>query len=87
MARKDETDLSRYDWTKATRGKYKEKASRSLGLAVVDSKLTESGQPRMLPKAFMSSHFPNAVTGVLRGNTITLDVPVPPPTAIALGLP
>ena len=26
----------------------------------------------------MLSHFPNAVTGVLHGTTITLDAPVPP---------
>jgi hypothetical protein len=38
MARKSETDLNRYDWTRATRGKYVEKARRSLEVIVIDKK-------------------------------------------------
>jgi hypothetical protein len=38
MARKDETDLSRYDWTRATRGKYVAKARRSLEVILIDKK-------------------------------------------------
>jgi hypothetical protein len=38
MARKSETDPSRYDWTRATRGKYVEKARRSLEIIVIDKK-------------------------------------------------
>ncbi len=38
MARKSETDLSRYDWSRATRGKYVEKARRSLEVIVIDKK-------------------------------------------------
>ncbi len=39
MARsKVETDLSRYDWSRASRGKYVEKARRSLEILVVDKK-------------------------------------------------
>ena len=39
MARKSETDLSRYDLTKGTRGKYLEKARRSFETIVVDKKI------------------------------------------------
>ena len=39
MARKSETDLSRYDFTKATRGKYLNKARRSFETVVVDKKV------------------------------------------------
>ncbi len=38
MARNSETDLSRYDWTRATRGKYVKKARRSLEVVVIDKK-------------------------------------------------
>jgi hypothetical protein len=38
MARKSETDLSRHDWTQATRGKYVEKARRSLEVIVIDKR-------------------------------------------------
>jgi hypothetical protein len=39
MARKSETDLSRYDLSKGTRGKYVEKAQRSFETIVVDKKV------------------------------------------------
>ena len=47
MARgKSETDLARYDWTRASRGKYTEKARRSLEVLVVDKKtITALGGP------------------------------------------
>ena len=38
MGRKAETDLSRYDFSKAKRGKYLQKAQRSLETIVVDKK-------------------------------------------------
>jgi hypothetical protein len=38
MARRAETDLNRYDWTRAARGKYVEKARRSLEVLAVDRK-------------------------------------------------
>ena len=39
MARKSETDLSRYDLTRATRGKYAERARRSFETIIVDKKV------------------------------------------------
>jgi hypothetical protein len=39
MARKSETDLSRHDLTRRTRGKYVEKARRSFETIVVDKKV------------------------------------------------
>lgn len=39
MARKSETELSRYDLTRGTRGKYLEKARRSFETIVVDRKI------------------------------------------------
>ncbi len=39
MARKSETDLSRYDLTRGTRGKYVEKARRSFETIVVDKRV------------------------------------------------
>jgi hypothetical protein len=39
MARKSETDLSRYDLTRGTRGKYVEKARRSFETIIVDKKV------------------------------------------------
>jgi hypothetical protein len=39
MARKNETDLSRYDLTRGTRGKYFEKARRSFETIIVDKKV------------------------------------------------
>jgi hypothetical protein len=38
MARKNEAELSGYDWTEATRGKYAAKARRSLEVIVIDKK-------------------------------------------------
>jgi hypothetical protein len=35
MARRDETDLRRYDWSRAERGKYVAKAKRSFALVAV----------------------------------------------------
>ncbi len=42
MARNDETDLNRYDWSKATRGKYVEKARRSFETIVIDKKTAKA---------------------------------------------
>jgi hypothetical protein len=42
MARKNETDLSRYDLTKGSRGKYVERARRSFETIVVDKKVLET---------------------------------------------
>ena len=39
MARKSETDLSRYDLTRGTRGKYFEKARRSFETIIIDKKV------------------------------------------------
>jgi hypothetical protein len=39
MARKSETDLSRYDLARGTRGKYFERARRSFETIVVDKKV------------------------------------------------
>jgi hypothetical protein len=39
MARKKETDLSRYDLTRGTRGKYLEKARRSFETLIIDKKV------------------------------------------------
>jgi hypothetical protein len=39
MARKSETDLSRYDLTRGARGKYLEKALRSFETVIVDKKV------------------------------------------------
>ncbi len=39
MARKSETDLSRYDLSRGTRGKYAERARRSFETIVVDKKV------------------------------------------------
>jgi hypothetical protein len=40
MARKRETDLSRYDLARGTRGKYREKARRSFETIIVDKKVS-----------------------------------------------
>ena len=49
MARKSETDLSRYDWTKAERGKYAARARRSLETISVDKKVLKTlGGPEAL---------------------------------------
>ncbi len=40
MARKSETDLSRYDLSRGSRGKYVEKAQRSFDTVVVDKKVS-----------------------------------------------
>ena len=47
MARsRSETGLARYDWTRAARGKYADKARRSLEVLVVDKKtVTALGGP------------------------------------------
>jgi len=42
MARKSETDLTRYDWSKAERGKYLEKAKRSFESVLLDRKAVET---------------------------------------------
>jgi hypothetical protein len=42
MAQKSETDLSRYEWSKATRGKYLEKAKRSFESVLLDRKAVET---------------------------------------------
>lgn len=42
MARKSETDLTRYDWSKAARGKYLEKAKRSFESVLLDRKAVET---------------------------------------------
>ena len=42
MARKSETDLTRYDWTKATRGKYLQKANRSFESVILDRKAVKT---------------------------------------------
>jgi len=39
MARRNETDLSRYDLNRGTRGKYFEKARRSFETIIVDKKV------------------------------------------------
>lgn len=39
MARKRETDLTRYDLARGTRGKYLEKARRSFETIIVDKKI------------------------------------------------
>ncbi|HEX3346211.1 MAG TPA: hypothetical protein VHS09_16625 [Polyangiaceae bacterium] len=39
MAHKPETDLTRYDWTKAERGKYAARARRSLEVVTLDKKV------------------------------------------------
>ncbi len=46
MARKNETDLRRYDLNRGTRGKYLEKARRSFETIIVDKKVaTALGGP------------------------------------------
>ena len=42
MARKNETDLSRYDLNQGARGKYLEKARRSFDTVVVDKKVLDA---------------------------------------------
>lgn len=42
MARKSETDLSRYDLTRGARGKYFEKARRSFETIIVDKKVASA---------------------------------------------
>lgn len=37
--KKDETDLSRYDWSKAKRGRHLERARRSLAPVLLDPKI------------------------------------------------
>jgi hypothetical protein len=55
MARKSETDLSRYDWTRATRGKYVEKARRSLEVIVIDKKsATALGGPEAIRRILLA---------------------------------
>ena len=52
MARKSETDLSRYDLTRGTRGKYLEKARRSFETIIVDKKVAAAlGGPEGPPIA------------------------------------
>lgn len=51
MARNDETDLNRYDWSKATRGKYADKARRSLETIVIDKKTANAlGGPEAIAR-------------------------------------
>ena len=42
MAKKDESNLSRYDLARGSRGKYLEKAKRSLETVVVDKKVLDA---------------------------------------------
>jgi hypothetical protein len=42
MAKKSETDLSRYDLTRGSRGKYLDKARRSFETIVVDRKVLDT---------------------------------------------
>ncbi len=42
MAHKSETDLSRYDWTKAERGKYASRVRGSLATIAVDKKVLKA---------------------------------------------
>jgi hypothetical protein len=42
MAKKSETELSRYDLTRGSRGKYLDKARRSFETIVVDKKVLET---------------------------------------------
>jgi hypothetical protein len=42
MAHKPETDLSRYDWTRAERGKYAARARSSLATIAVDRKVLKA---------------------------------------------
>jgi hypothetical protein len=49
MARKSETDLSRYDWSKSERGKYAARARRSVEAILVDKKVVKTlGGPEAL---------------------------------------
>jgi hypothetical protein len=49
MARKSETDLSRYDWSKSERGKYAARARRSVETISVDKKVLKTlGGPEAL---------------------------------------
>jgi hypothetical protein len=49
MARKSETDLSRYDWSKSERGKYAARARRSVETILVDKKVLKTlGGPEAL---------------------------------------
>ena len=49
MANRKETDLRRYDWTKAERGKYAARAKRSLETILVDKKVLKTlGGPEAL---------------------------------------
>jgi hypothetical protein len=42
MARNDETDLRRYDWSKAERGKYAERARRSLTVLALEKRVVKA---------------------------------------------
>ena len=42
MARNDETDLQRYDWSKAERGRYAQKARRSLTVLALDKRVVKT---------------------------------------------
>lgn len=42
MARKSETDLRRYDWSKSERGKYAARVRRSVETISVDKKVLET---------------------------------------------
>jgi hypothetical protein len=44
MIRKRETDLTRYDWSKATRGKYLEKAKRSFEAVLLHCKRSRNAR-------------------------------------------
>lgn len=44
--KKNETDLSRYDWTKAKRGRHLERARRSLAPVLLDPELVAHFEQR-----------------------------------------
>ena len=51
MAKKDETELSRYDLAKGSRGRYVEKARRSFETVVVEKKVLDAlGGPEGLTR-------------------------------------
>jgi hypothetical protein len=62
--RKSETDLSRYDWSKAVRGRHAERARRSLAFLTLDKKTVDTlGGPEavselltVLAKAVQGTH-------------------------------
>jgi hypothetical protein len=55
MARKSETDLSRYDLTRGTLGKYLEKARRSFETIIIDKKVCDSSCPCRISSATTNS--------------------------------